>query len=428
MSADIQTERVSLLTTSTTRRGAPAAVVLAALLIARTFSDTAAIGGGAVSALNLIITLGAIVMGFVFSLTPSGRGGRGFVPVLLVFTLVGCIFAVGTFGVQYAIVGELLRFTSILGMAVIARSAVQELGFERLSALVLASGLPAVFILVVALVTKSPLIYGAGTSRAFGTFNQTNGAAAFVALYACLALYMLLRTKRPRYLIPLLVAMVAAVSTLSLGGLSALLVGALVLLLGSAASRGVKLFALLLIAAGAVVAYASGILSARLAELETTVSIDQVAAGQTTNSLDWRFYNWKRLMDIWAEQPLQGWGLGSTNAAIQPIGKQPHSEYVRAFVETGLIGVSILVCVLLVFLVMTFAKSSELSRWGKTIVVTTLAVVLTNAIASNTISYVPAMYLAVIMFAIGFGDRRPALAGDASITSERGAIPLARTP
>lgn len=386
-------------------RRSPAAILFAFLFIGRTLSDTSAIGGGVSSALNLAITFGAIATGFALSMTKAGRGERPFVPILLVFIFVSSCYACFTFGIEYQIVSEFLRSASILGMAVVARAGVRQIGFERFGALVVAWGFPAVVLLVVALVTHLPLLYASGTSRAFGTFQQTNSAGAFVAFYFCVALYLMLRTRNVRYLFALLVTLAAAVSTLSLGGLSALLAGALIMLFGSGAPARLKTTAAVVIAGGGAAVLASGILSDRLSQLETTVSIDDANAGQTTNSLDWRFYNWKRLMQFWSERPLQGWGLGSTNGEIQPIGKQPHSEYVRAMVETGVVGVAILTILLLVLIALIFSPTTNLSRWGKTLTASSLAVFLVNAFASNTISYTPAMYLFVAMLAIGFGDR-----------------------
>lgn len=386
--------------------------VFSSLFLIRTLSDSQILPAGLSSGLNLLVAALAIVAGFLLSARSGASKGGGLVPAVLVLGFVSFLYASFEFGLTFEITSELIRLWSILGMAVISRTVVSEVGAMPFAIRLVHLGLPAVSLLVVASVTRLPVIFS-GSGRAFGTFQQTNAAAAFVALYSCLVLYVLLRTGRRDMAVILIVALAAAASTLSLGGIVALLTGTLVLLFGSGASLRVKVIATAALAVVASVAAASGALTERLKSLETTVSIDQATSGQTTNSLDWRFYNWKRLIAIWHEHPLQGWGMGATNAEIQPIGKQPHSEYVRILVEFGILGSSIAV-VLLAVALFSLSKSS-ISPWGRTLALAVIFAVLVNAIVSNTVSYVPAMYLFVAVWAVGVGtDRSSEIAAPAS--------------
>lgn len=373
------------------------------LFIVRTLSDSQILPAGISSGLNLVVAALAIVAGFFLSARSGAARGGGLVPAVLVLGFVSFLYASFEFGPAFEITSELVRLWSILGMAVIARTVVSEVGAMPFAIRLVHLGLPAVSVLVVASVTRFPVIFSS-SGRAFGTFQQTNGAAAFVALYSCLVLYVLLRTGRREMAVILIVALAAAASTLSLGGIVALLTGTLVLLFGSGASLRVKTIATAALAVVASIATAGGALTERLKGLETTVSIDQATSGQTTNSLDWRFYNWKRLVAIWQEHPIQGWGMGTTNAEIQPIGKQPHSEYVRILVELGILGASTAVVLLAVALISV--NKSSISPWGRTLSLAVLFAVLVNAIVSNTVSYVPAMYLFVAVWSVGVGTHR----------------------
>jgi len=76
----------------------------------------------------------------------------------------------------------------------------------------------------------------------------------------------------------------------------------------------------------------------RLRELGSTVSFSDAGGGQTTNSLDWRLYNWNLLIDVWRTRPLLGAGAGTTVELVAPANNLPHSDPLRLLVETGVAG------------------------------------------------------------------------------------------
>jgi O-antigen ligase len=372
------------------------------LFVVRTLSDSLILPSAVSSALNFVVAALAVVLAFFISSRRGAPRGNGLVPAILALSLASFMFATTGFGLKVEIVSELVRLWSILGMAVLARTAVAEMGAILFATRLVHLGLPAIGLLVVGFVTRTPYLFS-GAGRAFGTFQQTNSAASFVALYSCLVLYLLLRTGRKQFVVFLILALAGAASTLSLGGIVSLLAGLMVLLFGSGASARIKTLATTALLAVSTLAATSGVLTDRLRALETTVSIDQATSGQTTNSLDWRFYNWKRLLAIWQEQPLLGWGMGSTNEELQPIGKQPHSEYVRVLVEFGILGAAFCVALLLIAIFLIFRPQT--SSWGRTLALSALMALLVNAIVSNTVSYVPTMYLFVAIWAVGAGTR-----------------------
>ncbi len=55
------------------------------------------------------------------------------------------------------------------------------------------------------------------------------------------------------------------------------------------------------------------------------------------NSFNWRLAQWHYLLQQWQNYPLLGYGLG-VNKLISANGLEPHGDYVRFLVETGVIG------------------------------------------------------------------------------------------
>lgn len=377
---------------------------------ARLIADAAFLPGGAQSLLNQLVILVAIACGLLAA--ASDRGRRKIVttiPIFLTVFFTWYIIAASEVGFTQPITSAVLRFTALLGMAVLAFKAVRDVGFLRFAKNVAATSLPFVVALSVGALSRSPLLYSAGTGRAFGTFNHTNSAASFVAVFVLLVVYLLFREKKARYGFMLLIGLVGVVGTLSLGGLSALVAGLAIMLAASKLPLGAKLFAYASLGVAGSVVLASGSLDARLSQLQTTVSFDDATSATSTNSLDWRFYNWRRFLDLFGERPLIGWGLGRADFDLQPIGKQPHNEYVRALVETGIVGTAIL-AVLVLVLVLSVLRVKDVDGWGRALAIATLSTLLVNAVASNTTSYAPTMMLAVAAWAVGMSSRSTASA------------------
>jgi hypothetical protein len=81
-----------------------------------------------------------------------------------------------------------------------------------------------------------------------------------------------------------------------------------------------------------VIALAVPSASARFQDLSTETR----ATGTTGNSLIWRFDYWKQALQL-GGNPITGIGLGAVSAVTDQA-KEPHNDFIRAFVETGVIG------------------------------------------------------------------------------------------
>ncbi|WP_191089396.1 O-antigen ligase family protein [Microbacterium radiodurans] len=377
-----------------------AAKLFLGLLFLRLVADAAFLPGGVQTLTNQAVIFGAIAAGVVLFLRKLNRATLSASGLIFLVVFAWFLVAVGDAGFSQPLLSAALRFSALIGMAALAFTSVRALGGPRFATNLLWVSFPFVLALALGTVSRSPLLFSPGTGRAFGTFNHTNSAASFVAVFVLLCLYLLFRQRRLRYAFALVVGLFAVVGTLSLGGLSALAAGLVVMLVASNLSIGAKLGSLIaaLMVGGIVIA--GGALDSRLEQLETTVSFDDASSATSTNSLDWRFYNWRRFLALWEERPLFGWGLGRGDYDLQPIGKQPHNEYVRALLETGIVGTTIIALALAMVLVSLLAKK-DVDHWGRALAIAALTTLLVNAVASNTTSYAPTMMLAIAVWAAG---------------------------
>lgn len=152
---------------------------------------------------------------------------------------------------------------------------------------------------------------------------------------------------------------------------------------------------------GLVIFLVSPLGSDRVSELGSTRSFESVAGGTTTNSLDWRFYNWGLLLDSWRQHPLLGQGLGATIELVQPGRNLPHNEYLRLLVECGLVGFlgSALGVAALVRLLRRNQRAARVpfEHARATTAMAVLVVILINAIAANTLLYTSAAMIAIAL-------------------------------
>jgi predicted secreted protein len=200
---------------------------------------------------------------------------------------------------------------------------------------------------------------------------------------------------------------VGLVATRSFGGLIAAVVGIVVLAGFNARLQRRSIIPLLVSLVLLGLFYAeSPIGSARVAELAQTTSPSQALSGDVTNSLDWRFRQWQILVDVGLKQPWLGYGLGTTSSDVDPDGELPHSDFVRLFVEFGVVGL-VAVGGLLWWLIATRLRAWRLEAdRGAALQAAVLVVVIANGIASNEFTYTPTMVTALYIYACGRGISR----------------------
>lgn len=188
-------------------------------------------------------------------------------------------------------------------------------------------------------------------TRLTGPFTQSNDYARFLAFLILLGVAIfpyVARRLKPSLLGVLAVAGVLLVMTLTLGAIGATLAGCLAIAL---IQRRAALIGLLTVVSIAAVTVAPGLLG----RISTSTEASQVGGGATGNSVTWRLEFWASLLNINERNPVTGIGL-NTAQYFTPSAKQPHSDFLSAYVETGILGL-FLYLLLIVILFGTTARA-----------------------------------------------------------------------
>jgi len=168
-------------------------------------------------------------------------------------------------------------------------------------------------------------------SRLVGTFSSSNDFGRYLALMIIfgVAVYPHLgRRLKP----PLAVVLAASSGLLLLTYTRTALVGAAIglVVVGIVQSKRLLLVLFLVgVCALAVVPQLSG----RFTSLTKT----STATGPSGNSLEWRLGYWTEVLPLANANPATGIGLNMTQYNTSAA-KQPHNDFIRAYVETGLTG------------------------------------------------------------------------------------------
>jgi putative inorganic carbon (HCO3(-)) transporter len=120
-----------------------------------------------------------------------------------------------------------------------------------------------------------------------------------------------------------------------------------------------KRLVLTLMLAGVLALVAVPQMSARFTDLANTTSAS--GSGPSGNSLAWRFTWWGQVLPLANSNPVTGIGLSMTSELTDVA--QPHNDYVRAYVETGLLGLGTYLA-MLIALVGLGRRAVQASRRG----------------------------------------------------------------
>ena len=168
--------------------------------------------------------------------------------------------------------------------------------------------------------------------RLLGPFNQSNTFGRYLMLLVIFGVAILPRMDRKtRNILAVLlgVSSIFLVLTYTRSALVGTVLG--IIVVGLLQER--RLLLLLVIGLILVVALDARV-GMRFAELE---SADRIVAIDPTNSLQWRFTHWAEVLKLSSASPITGIGLATTQEITEDE-KQPHNDFVRTFVETGIVG------------------------------------------------------------------------------------------
>ncbi len=354
---------------------------------------------------------GAIAV--VFIVVATGlllRRRRGVLPTALA-TLWLCVWiaiAVGTHGASTETLREGVREVSVIGLAVIVYNAQGAVTVPIAARLVQLIGFVPALIALYQLVTHTGMDVGSQI-RANGTFAHPNSAAMFFAIAAAVSLWLYLDSGQHRFdaLLTMLFA-VALIATFSIDGLVTLTAMLFALGASRSGSLSAKLVPCAIAGAVVLVFFATPLGARRITSESSTIAT--VERGESSTSLAWRLQKWKILLPEWEASPLFGQGLGTTTTTVympgnQYSGEPPHNEYIRYLVETGVVGLIILLGSLTI-LIRALIRKREIpgTPAAGTLNAATLALVivigcLVNSLADNTLLNSPTCYAAALIVA-----------------------------
>jgi O-antigen ligase len=348
--------------------------------------------------------------------------------VAALWLCVWTVLAVSTDGASTTALREGVREGSVVALAVLVYNMRGALTVPAATRIVQLMGLLPAVLAAYQLLTNTGMDI-AGMTRANGTFAHPDSAAMFFSLAAIASLWLYLDNGRRR-LDVLLVALfaTAALATLSIDGVAALVTMSVAL--GALRPGSLGIDRLPYIVAGLVVlAFLATPAGAQRIAKESRTNLATAERGEANTSLDWRLHKWETLLPQWETSPLLGRGLGTTTTTVPVLGnrysgKPPHNEYVRYLVETGVVGLSVLLGALtLLGRSLLRRRRMPVTSRGGTLNAPTLAIAvvigcLVNALADNTFLNSPTCYAAVLIVVavlslpeIGVRQRRAVRAG-----------------
>lgn len=229
---------------------------------------------------------------------------------------------------------ETVRIASVVMMFVVVEQiCTDEVRMKRVLAAVYASAL------VPLLLTGVGVLSGHGRAeekgeftRVVGTFNQSNEFGRYLMLLIIMGVAILpVINRRPRQALLIVLALSLGCLVATYTRTALLGTGLGLLVVGTVHSKKI-LFGLL--AGGAIALLLVPSLSARFSDLGGS---EPQGSGVPESSLEWRLDYWRTVLPLARQNPISGIGLAQTQR-LTDNQQPPHNDYLRAYVETGLIG------------------------------------------------------------------------------------------
>lgn len=368
--------------------------LLFGLVVARSLTDVGAAAGGSLLP-SSVLSAGIGAIALVLALVPSRArlSPKMHLPIAVTLLVLafGTWVSIGTFGFNMGAVRQAVLMASIVAVFVLAF----RCGVERRDAALkqlLWTPLPSAVISVGGSLLLMPVLISSG-QRMSGTFAHANTAGAFFAIAILVILAVSWQLSFRLGLVLAAVAGTGLVMTGSIGAWVGLIAAALVFVLFAPKLDGSRKAMLIVlgVAVGTAVVLIGGA-PERLSEFDGLNASAAIDAGESTNSMEWRFVNWTLLLQLWAQRLWLGYGLGSTTTIVMPLGAPPHSLPVQLLVELGVIGAAV-VAMLVVGACAYIVRAIRRGRWEGALLLAMGAFVLVDGSESNLLNYTPAMYL-----------------------------------
>lgn len=231
---------------------------------------------------------------------------------------------------------EFARILSVLVMFIV----LEELASTRkmIEKILVATYASAVFPLGYTLFT---IVIGDPAAEVKGSFTRLSGPfsqsttfgryLAFLIIFG-VAIYPYVRKRWQRHSLAAILALstVFLLLTLTRSVIIAALVGVVVVGLAQRRYR-------MLVGLGTVGVMALLLVPGLLARMLELGAVQEVGGAPTGNTLDWRLRYWTQVLPLANSNPITGIGLNATQYLTDQA-KQPHNDFIRAYVEMGVIG------------------------------------------------------------------------------------------
>jgi putative inorganic carbon (HCO3(-)) transporter len=251
---------------------------------------------------------------------------------LILFAAAGFLSVIDSANVGVSVL-EGIRVTAVVVMlAVLEVMLVDRESIKRLVGAIYVSAVVPVGLTMFNVVFHRAQFSSGGFDRYQGTFSQPNPFAIYLTMLIVMgaALFPHLTVRKRLMMAPLLACSVVSLYfTYTRSAWIAVVVGLfLVAYLGRRrVLLGIMIGAMLL----SLVAVPT--IAQRFADLGSATN----SRGTQSNSLTWRFDYWGQVLPLAAKDPITGIGLKMSSFATTAQ-KEPHNDFLRAYVETGVIG------------------------------------------------------------------------------------------
>src|SRR5438270_9509972 len=257
---------------------------------------------------------------------------------LVLFLAAGAVSVIGSGNITSSAL-ETLRICAIVAMFTVLEQMITSLGKAKqiLTACLFAAVIPLLYTTYGFITGHPHSDVKGGYTRISGTFNQSNDFGRFLMLMIIMgaAIYPHLERKWRRAMAVMLglssvyLFFTYTRSALVAAGLGLLVVGFL---------QSKRLLAALLVAGMAGLLLVPS-LSGRFTDLTQyqAKQLSQTGGTNGGNTLAWRLSYWTEVLPLANSNPITGIGLNQTKFSTDKA-KQPHNDFVRAYVQTGLVG------------------------------------------------------------------------------------------
>lgn len=230
---------------------------------------------------------------------------------------------------------EWVRLASVCTMVLVAERLARTPGFrERLVVAIAAAAVVPLAVGAWQLQTGAGLFDAGGFGRVRGTFTHSNPMAAFLAVLVVMSFAYVAHLRDERYRVAAAAVCVASTLGLYVTYTRAAWLAAILGVVVVAATKG-RSWIVAMVAAVLVFVLAVPGAAARFSDLGE----EETSRGEPSNSLTWRAGYWGEALHLASDSPITGIGLKSVVEESSE-SKQPHNDYLRAYVELGVIGLA----------------------------------------------------------------------------------------